>query len=292
MAWRSSGTTNSSLVENMWQHSLLTSPVVKAAFLRVDRAHYAPRSPYEDSPQSIGHGATISAPHMHANAVESLLEYVLPAGPAALKDGKGKNLPAGRRDSKAGDEVGRSDVGGVRGRPRRILDVGSGSGYLTHVLAELAGEGSVVVGLEHIQELRDLGERNMSKSAEGEALLASGRVRFRVGDGRKGWTEPSPGNSLPPVGGSADRPAHSSNEEGGWDAIHVGAAAIELHQELVDQLRSPGRMFIPVGGKNGWNQYIWTVDKDRDGNITKKKLYGVRYVPLTDAPGGMKKGES
>ncbi|KAH6638698.1 protein-L-isoaspartate O-methyltransferase [Truncatella angustata] len=243
MAWRSSGTTNSSLVENMWQHSLLTSPVVKAAFLRVDRAHYAPRSPYEDSPQSIGHGATISAPHMHANAVESLLE---------------------------------SDVGGVRGRPRRILDVGSGSGYLTHVLAELAGEGSVVVGLEHIQELRDLGERNMSKSAEGEALLASGRVRFRVGDGRKGWTEPT----------------HSSNEEGGWDAIHVGAAAIELHQELVDQLRSPGRMFIPVGGKNGWNQYIWTVDKDRDGNITKKKLYGVRYVPLTDAPGGMKKGES
>lgn len=284
MAWRSSGTSNASLVENMWKNKLLTSPIVKSAFLKVDRAHYAPRSPYEDHPQSIGHGATISAPHMHANAVESLLEYILPVG-SALKDGEGRGL------TETGDDTSKElkalAVEGVKGRPRRILDIGSGSGYLTHVLAELAGEEGVVVGVEHIQELRDLGERNMSKSPEGQSLLSSGRVRFRVGDGRKGWTEPSPGASRPPVGGSASAPAQDQGGEGGWDAIHVGAAAVELHQHLVDQLRSPGRMFIPVGGRD--DQYIWTVDKDSDGNVKKKKSYGVRYVPLADAPSGVSK---
>lgn len=294
MAWRSSGTSNETLVENLWGHNLLSSPVVKAAFLKVDRGHYSPRFPYEDSPQSIGHSATISAPHMHANAVESLLKYIVPMGSDGggagqlLKDGEGADLGpvGGRKDSKVDAEL-LADLHaqGVPGRPRRILDIGSGSGYLTHVLAELAGEGSVVVGVEHIQELRDLGEANMAKSPEGRALLSSGRVRFRVGDGRKGWTEEaSPGGGQPGVGGEA------AGQDGGWDAIHVGAAAIELHQELVDQLRSPGRMFIPVGDKDGWGQFIWTVDKDRDGKVTKKKLYGVRYVPLTDAPGAKVRG--
>lgn len=44
-------------------------------------------------------------------------------------------------------------------------------------------------------------------------------------------------------------------------------------------------MFIPVEDKYG-GQHIWTVDKDSQGEVTKKKLYGVRYVPLTDAPHG------
>lgn len=165
--------------------------------LQVDRAHYAPGAPYEDSPQSIGHKATISAPHMHATAAESLLPHILPS------------------DKKPAP---------------RVLDIGSGSGYLTHLLAELAGEKGLVVGLEHIQALRDLGEKNMGKSAEGRELLESGRVRFHIGDGRKGWTEPPRGREE--AAGT------------GWDAIHVGAAAVELHQDLVDQLRAPGRWVI------------------------------------------------
>ncbi|KAI1819213.1 protein-L-isoaspartate O-methyltransferase [Xylaria intraflava] len=254
MAWRSSGKCNTSLVENLWSNRLITKDVVKAAFLKVDRANYAPSSPYEDSPQAIGHRATISAPHMHANAVESLLPYLLPSTSSTK-------------------------------RPRRVLDIGSGSGYLTHILAELAGEDAVVVGIEHIQALRDLGESNMAKTSEGRALLSSGRVRFRVGDGRKGWVEPE---TLDPskqstdvkVGGAADE-----SEAQGWDAIHVGAAAAELHDDLVRQLRRPGRMFIPVEDRRSrWEQYIWVVDKDENGQVDKKRLYGVRYVPLTDAP--------
>src|SRR5699024_4329267 len=110
----------------------------KEAFLHVDRAHYAPTLPYDDSPQAIGHAATISAPHMHASAVEHVLPYLLPSAASPAP---------------------------------RALDVGSGSGYLTHVLAELVGERGMVVGLEHIKPLRDLGEVNMGKSADGRALL-------------------------------------------------------------------------------------------------------------------------
>ncbi|KAK7757588.1 hypothetical protein SLS62_000603 [Diatrype stigma] len=281
MAWRSSGTSNATLVENLWRNKLITQPLVKEAFLRVDRAHYAPAHPYEDRPQSIGHSATISAPHMHANAVESLLPFLLPPPKTASASSEG-----GISSSSSPSQQ-KAVVGHPR-RPRRILDIGSGSGYLTHVLAELAGDDGVVVGLEHIQALRDLGEANMGKSAEGRALLAAGRVRFRVGDGRKGWSEPAH-DRKPGVGGPADEDAASKDnssegETGGWDAIHVGAAAAELHEELVRQLRSPGRMFIPVSDEDGWDQYIWTVDKDENGKIEKKKLYGVRYVPLTDAP--------
>ncbi|KAI0104332.1 protein-L-isoaspartate O-methyltransferase-domain-containing protein [Nemania sp. FL0031] len=253
MAWRSSGRSNASLVENLCTNGMITQDSVKRAFLAVDRANYAPSSPYEDSPQSIGHRATISAPHMHANAAESLLPYLLPS----------------------------------TSRPRRVLDIGSGSGYLTHIFAELAGESGVVVGVEHIAALRELGEANMRKTVEGRALLDSGRARFRVGDGRKGWVEPEAlsggggASTTANVGGAADE-----SDAQGWDAIHVGAAAAELHSELVGQLRKPGRMFIPVEDEaSRWEQYIWVVDKDEQGKVEKKRLYGVRYVPLTDAPG-------
>ena len=266
MAWRSSGTSNESLVENLWRNKLITQQCVKDAFLDVDRKYYTDTRPYEDSPQRISAHATISAPHMHANAVESLLPLLLP---------KSENRQSAE---------GAPEVIGKPGRPRRVLDIGSGSGYLTHVLARLVGDDGVVVGLEHTDELRNKGEENMSRDPKGRELLESGRVRFRRGDGRKGWSEQAH-EGKPGVGGPADAAAPTEDEAGGWDAIHVGAAAIELHDVLVRQLRSPGRMFIPVsdGGASG-DQYIWVVDKDENGNIEKKKLYGVRYVPLTDAP--------
>lgn len=247
MAWMSSGTSNTDLISQLWRHGLIADPRVRDAFLKVDRAHYAPTAPYQDSPQPIGHAATISAPHMHAAALENLLPFLLPRA-AGQAHNDNKPPPP----------------------PPRVLDIGSGSGYLTHVLAELVGPGGVVVGVEHIPQLQEMGLANMCKSAEGRAFLDTGRVRFRVGDGRKGWVEPDEG------GGK------------GWDAIHVGASAVTLHQELVDQLRAPGRMFIPVdddeedGDRGG--QHIWAVDKDAEGKVTKKKLFAVRYVPLTDRP--------
>lgn len=147
---------------------------------QVDRAHYAPYAPYQDSPQTIGHKATISAPHMHAAACESLLPYLKPGA--------------------------------------RVLDIGSGSGYLTHVLAELVKPDGKVVGVEHIQPLVDLGTTNTRMSAEGRELMDNGGIRYVKADGRLGWPEDAP-----------------------YDAIHVGAAAASFHQPLIDQLKAPGR---------------------------------------------------
>ncbi|PHH90051.1 hypothetical protein CDD83_4623 [Cordyceps sp. RAO-2017] len=237
MAWRCSGATNAALVENMWRHGLIADAAIKQALLGIDRAHYAPASPYEDSPQPIGHGATISAPHMHASALEHLLPYLLPSSSPAP----------------------------------RVLDIGSGSGYLTHALAELVGGRGLVVGLEHIPELRDLGEANVRKSVEGRALLDAGRVRFRLGDGRLGLHEPA-------------RPGEEALGTQ-WDVIHVGASAKEVHPQLLDQLKSPGCIFIPINeDQDGYSQYVWRIEKDTAGVVSKKRLFGVRYVPLTDAP--------
>lgn len=58
-----------------------------------------------------------------------------------------------------------------------------------------------------------------------------------------------------------------------YTAIHVGAAAPTMPQDLIDQLDSPGRMFIPVGTHE---QAIWKVDKDAQGKVTKEMLMGVR----------------
>ncbi|PSR82412.1 protein-L-isoaspartate O-methyltransferase [Coniella lustricola] len=257
MAWRSHGVSNDDLIQQLWRNQLITDERVRDAFLKVDRAHYAPTHPYSDSPQSIGHAATISAPHMHASAIERLLSYLLPT---------------------------------ARNPAPRVLDIGSGSGYLTHVMAELVGPRGTVLGIEHVPQLRDLAEANMRKSAEGTALLESGRVRFRVGDGRKGWVEPDGERRAEEE--QQDAATVTSRGEG-WDVIHVGAAAVTMHPELVEQLRAPGRMFIPVndddagggGGGERVGQHIWAVDKDENGKVEKKRLFAVRYVPLTDGPG-------
>lgn len=61
----------------------------------------------------------------------------------------------------------------------------------------------------------------------------------------------------------------------------MGAAAYKLHDTLVEQLKAPGRMFIPVGDVNG--QVIYVVDKDKDGNVTKKKTMNV-WVSFASIP--------
>ncbi|KAI9891598.1 MAG: hypothetical protein M1814_002532 [Vezdaea aestivalis] len=223
MAWRCSGSTNAELISNLARGNLIKSERVKQAMLSVDRAHYAPSRPYDDSPQAIGHSATISAPHMHAQACESLLPYLSPGS--------------------------------------TVLDVGSGSGYLTHVLANLVAPTGTVVGVDHISGLISLATGNMRKSSVGAGLLEQGRVTFLKADGRLGFAERQP-----------------------YDAIHVGAAARELHDSLLDQLKAPGRMFIPVDNENSAGQVIWVIDKDEKGEIGKKKLFAVSYVPLTDEP--------
>ncbi|CCF52425.1 hypothetical protein NDA11_002012 [Ustilago hordei] len=226
MAWRCSGATNAELISNMRNSSLITSSRVSEAMSLVDRANYVrtPSLAYQDSPQRIGYGATISAPHMHAHAAENLLPFLRP-------------------DCK-------------------VLDVGSGSGYtlaIFHHLTTCTGAGKVL-GIDHIQGLVDQANSNLAKDGLGEAM-EEGKVVNLCGDGRKGMESEAP-----------------------FDAIHVGAAAPGIPEALLEQLKAPGRMFIPVEEQDGsGKQNIYQVDKGEDGEVRKKKICGVMYVPLTDA---------
>lgn len=91
-------------------------------------------------------------------------------------------------------------------------------------------------------------------------MLDSAIIEIITGDGRLGYPPNAP-----------------------YDAIHVGAAAVDIHQALLDQLKAPGRMFIPMSEGGEGVQAVYQVDKDEKGNVNKKRLYGVMYVPLTDA---------
>jgi protein-L-isoaspartate(D-aspartate) O-methyltransferase len=152
MAWFSHGKDNNDLISTLHKNKLLKSTRICEAMKKVDRGDFSSKSPYADSPQYIGHGATISAPHMHAYALEILEEK--------LQDGC------------------------------TALDVGSGSGYLCAVMAYLVGEKGKVVGIEHIKELVDLSIKNISKHHE--ELLKSNRLLMIHGDGRKGYKQCAP----------------------------------------------------------------------------------------------------
>ena len=76
MAWRSHGEDNSSLVNNLYKNKIIKSEEVRAAMASVDRGNYIKENPYIDRPQPLGYNVTISAPHMHAHALQLLQEQL------------------------------------------------------------------------------------------------------------------------------------------------------------------------------------------------------------------------
>nr|XP_033327125.1 protein-L-isoaspartate(D-aspartate) O-methyltransferase-like [Megalopta genalis]XP_033327126.1 protein-L-isoaspartate(D-aspartate) O-methyltransferase-like [Megalopta genalis] len=141
----------------------------------------------------------------------------------------------------------------------KALDIGSGSGYLTACMAFMVGPRGRVIGVDHIPELIEISSKNVQEDCS--HFIKEGRVKFVVGDGRLGHT--------------ADGP---------YNAIHVGAAANTLPQQLIDQLATGGRLICPVVTIEGFQriQDFLQVDKNTDGTISKKNLMQVSYVPLTD----------
>ncbi len=164
---------------------------------------------YEDTALPIGHNQTISQPYM----VGRMTELLLAAGPLD-----------------------------------KVMEIGTGSGYQTAVLAQLVER---VFSVERIQVLQ---ERAKERLAE----LSLRNVVFRWGDGWEGW------NALGPYNG-----------------IIVTAAAAEVPQALLDQLAPGGRLVIPVGA--GDVQQLLLIVREEQG-FSRHVLDAVRFVPLLNGP--------
>lgn len=127
----------------------------------------------------------------------------------------------------------------------RLLEVGSGSGYVCALLAEL---GCRVVGLERIPALAERASRTLASLGYTDALsLAT--------DGRAGWP--------------ADAP---------YDAVLLSAATPAVPRPLFEQLRPEGRLLAPVGRAD--HQELLLYRADRAGDWAPERLYAVRFVPL------------
>uniref|UniRef100_A0AC35GJ30 Protein-L-isoaspartate O-methyltransferase n=2 Tax=Panagrolaimus sp. PS1159 TaxID=55785 RepID=A0AC35GJ30_9BILA len=215
MAYFSLGKSNTELINQLASRGIIKSDRVKNAMMNVDRGDFTSISPYSDQPQSIGCQATISAPHMHAEALEALKSQ--------LKDGA------------------------------KVLDVGSGSGYLTVCFAKMVGTSGKVVGIEHMHDLVQNSIKNIRK--HNADLLDSNQILIVESDGRLGYSAEAP-----------------------YDAIHVGAASPTFPNELVAQLKNGGRLIVPVGTHN---QEFLQIDKISNTETKTTKLLDVQYVPLT-----------
>jgi protein-L-isoaspartate(D-aspartate) O-methyltransferase len=158
---------------------------------------------YENVSLPISHGQTISQPYVVARMTEALLT----AGPL-----------------------------------HKVLEVGTGSGYQTAVLAQLAKE---VHTVERIRALQTLARTRL-------ASLHLNNVRYKYSDGSWGWPENAP-----------------------YDGILVTAAPMEAPLSLLEQLAIGGRMVIPIGGNNEQQLYLYV--RTRDG-FEREMLHRVKFV--------------
>jgi len=132
------------------------------------------------------------------------------------------------------------------GKEDVVLEIGTGSGYQAAVLAEIVKE---VYTLEIIPQLGMMAKERLK-------ILGYNNVHAKVSDGYHGWSEFAP-----------------------FDAIIVTAAAEEIPEPLIDQLKEGGSMIIPVGSSFDVQNLVLVTKKN--GKVNIKKLLPVRFVPFT-----------
>lgn len=126
----------------------------------------------------------------------------------------------------------------------KILDIGSGSGWTTALLARIVGSRGFVYGVERIPKLVKMGKKNLKKyKIKNTKIYSAGEIL--------GMPDLAP-----------------------FDRIFVSAAAKKMPQELVEQLKVGGRMVIPIGYS------IWKIDKISKDEILKEEFPGFVFVPL------------
>jgi protein-L-isoaspartate(D-aspartate) O-methyltransferase len=200
------------LIETLRTNGIVDEAVLRA-FDEVPRHLFVPTGvrhrAYEDAPLPIGSGQTISQPSIHARYLQLL---------------------------------------GLKGS-ERVLEIGTGSGYQTALLARLAAQ---VFSVERIPALLD-------RAREMLQALNIRNVSLLLGDGTLGWRDYAP-----------------------YDAILVGAAAPDLPRPLADQLAEGGRMLVPIGDRE--EQVLILVTR-RGDEFDRKEVGPVRFVPLLGAHG-------
>jgi protein-L-isoaspartate(D-aspartate) O-methyltransferase len=200
---------NETMIQTQIVSRGIEDPRVIDAMRRADRAQFVPfdcvREAYTDHPLPIGADQTISQPYIVALMTELLK---------------------------------------IRAN-HRILEIGTGSGYQTAILAELAKE---VFTLEIIEDLSVQAQKT-------HARLGYANIHYRVGDGRDGWKDAAP-----------------------FDRIVLTAAPIEIPPALLDQLDEGGRLVAPVGPEG--NQRLRIVERTATGFHSTPHA-AVRFVPMT-----------
>jgi protein-L-isoaspartate(D-aspartate) O-methyltransferase len=191
------------------EHRGIRDPKVLRALRSVPRHEFVPAelagAAYDDCPLDIGFGATISQPYIVA-AMTELLEV---------------------------------------SKIHRVLEIGTGSGYQTAILAELAGQ---VFSIEVVPELAAGAIPTLHR-------LGYANVRVRQGDGYRGWPETAP-----------------------FDRILLTAAPADIPQTLIDQLSSGGRLIAPIG--RGEYQLLVVLDKSTGRSIRRRTVFPVLFVPM------------
>ncbi len=201
----------SKLIHSLIRKGYLKSDALIEAFLKIGRKEFLPKE-FEkqaevDIALPIGYGQTISQPLTVAFMLELL-------------------------DPRAG---------------QKILDVGSGSGWTTALLAYIVKEEGKVIALEKIKNLVEFGKNNVEKFG----FCERGIVEFYEADGSLGFPTKAP-----------------------FDRILVSAAAKEVPLALRDQLQIGGKLVIPVG------QELWYLEKKTADNFCEEKFPGFEFVPL------------
>jgi len=199
------------LIEKLINAGYLKTPEIIDAFYKIDRVDFVPEElkdeAYANVPLPIGHGQTISQPL----TVVFMLELLQP---------------------KSG---------------HKILDVGSGSGWQSSLLAYITGDEGRVIAVERIIELSEFGKDNSKK-------YNFKNLEFIAGDGSVGYKKEAP-----------------------YDRIIVAASAFDkIPDELKKQLKIGGRLVVPV--KNS----IWLVIKKDDNKYEEKEFPGFVFVPLVE----------
>ncbi|MCS7184906.1 MAG: protein-L-isoaspartate(D-aspartate) O-methyltransferase [bacterium] len=196
------------MVEKQLKGRDIKNEAVLNAMLKVKREEFCieaeKMNAYEDRALPIVGGQTISQPYIVAKMTE------------LLEPAKGK----------------------------KVLEIGTGSGYQAAVLAEL---GMKVYSIEIIPEVYEFGKKNLEK--------AGYRVKLKSGDGYFGWKEYAP-----------------------FDAIIITAAPKKVPPKLVEQLKEGGILVTPLGEKA--NQHLFQFKKVK-GKLIEKYIFPVAFVPMT-----------